>query len=105
VDDFSTWGLTDAWYDVQVGNPDPTLLTRFVVDTSRDGQGRWIPPAGKYTGDPLDWCNPPGRGLGFRATTGTRSPLADAFLFDPAAGQWFPQQALELARLASPPLF
>ncbi len=133
VDDFATWGLTDAWYDEQVGNPDPALLTRFVIDTSRNGQGRWIPPAGKYTGDPLDWCNPPGRGLGERATTKTGSPLADALLWvkvpgesdgtcarggappgsidpewgvvDPAAGQWFPQQALELARLARPPLF
>ena len=133
VDDFATWGLTDTWYDEQVGNPDPALLTKFVVDTSRNGQGRWIPPVGKYTGDPLDWCNPPGRGLGQRATTTTGSPLADAFLWvkvpgesdgtcarggappgsvdpewgvvDPAAGQWFPQQALELARLANPPLF
>jgi endoglucanase len=26
-------------------------------------------------------------------------------LVDPAAGQWFPQQALQLAQLASPPLF
>ena len=26
-------------------------------------------------------------------------------IVDPAAGEWFPQQALELARLASPPLF
>ena len=132
VDDFSTWGLTDQWYVDQVGNPDPSSLTHFVVDTSRNGQGRWIPPAGKYTGDPLDWCNPPGRGVGVRSTARTGSPLADAYLWvkvpgesdgtcnrggappgsvdpewglvDPAAGQWFPQQALQLAQLANPRL-
>jgi endoglucanase len=79
-----------------------------------------------------DWCNPPGRGLGIPPTTITASTLVDAYLWikvpgesdgscarpaggttdaewgnivDPAAGQWFPQQALELAQLANPPLF
>ena len=32
--------------------------THFVIDTSRNGQGPWSPPA--YP-DPQDWCNPPGR--------------------------------------------
>jgi endoglucanase len=87
--------------------------------------------AGVYP-DPQDWCNPPGRGLGLRPTTDTGNPLADAFLWiktpgesdgqcsrgrtdtggvdpewgivDPAAGAWFPQQALQLAQLANPPL-
>ena len=109
----------------------PGDLTHFVVDTSRNGRGPWTPPAGLYP-DPQDWCNPPGRGLGIRPTTATGDPLADAFLWvkvpgesdgqcsrgltdnggvdpewgvvDPAAGDWFPQQALELARLAQPPL-
>ena len=109
----------------------PAALTHFVVDTSRNGRGPWTPPAGLYP-DPQDWCNPPGRGLGIRPTTATGDPLADAFLWvkvpgesdgqcsrgltdrggvdpewgivDPAAGDWFPQQALELARLAQPPL-
>ncbi len=131
--DFSTWHLSDEWYDREVGNPDPALLARFVIDTSRNGQGPWTPPPGKYQGDPLDWCNPPGRGLGLRASAETDSVLADAFLWvkvpgesdgtcarggappgsvdpewgvvDPPAGQWFPEQALELARLANPPLF
>jgi endoglucanase len=112
----------------QLGTATPT--TRFVVDTSRNGQGPW-PPAGGYP-DPQDWCNPPGRGLGVRPTASTGVPLVDAYLWvktpgesdgqcsrgvsgsttdpawggivDPAAGAWFPQQALELAQLASPPL-
>ena len=126
---------TDQWYLDNVTNapnaPDgPADLTHFVIDTSRNGQGPWTPPAGLYP-DPQDWCNPPGRGLGIRPTTDTGDPLADAFLWvkvpgesdgqcsrgltgnggvdpewgvvDPAAGAWFPQQALELTRLAQPP--
>jgi endoglucanase len=81
----------------------------FVIDTSRNGQG----PAG---GDA--WCNPPGRGLGARPTTTTNTPRLDAKLWvktpgesdgecergEPAAGRWFPRQAAELIRLATPPL-
>jgi len=109
----------------------PQDLSHFVIDTSRNGRGPWTPPAGLYP-DPQDWCNPPDRGVGIRPTTRTGEPLADAFLWvkvpgesdgqcsrgltdnggvdpewgrvDPAAGDWFPQQALELARLAQPPL-
>ncbi|MEW2165229.1 glycoside hydrolase family 6 protein [Streptomyces sp. NPDC007084] len=73
----------------------------FVVDTSRNGNG------------PLQgaWCNPPGRALGTRPTTTTGEPALDAFLWikrpgesdgpcagGPAAGRWWPQYALELAR-------
>jgi endoglucanase len=128
-DDISTWHFTDEWFAANLGTAQPT--THFVVDTSRNGQGPWTPPAGKYP-DPQDWCNPPGRGLGLRATANTGNPLADALLWvkvpgesdgtctrgapagsvdpewglvDPAAGQWFPQQALQLAQLASPRLF
>jgi endoglucanase len=83
--------------------------------------------------DPQTWCNPPRRGLGPRPTTRTGTRLADAYLWikvpgesdgqcsrglgtgdevvdpiwgqiDPDAGVWFPEQALELARLANPPL-
>ena len=32
-------------------------------------------------GDPQDWCNPPGRGLGARPTTRTGNQLVDAFLW------------------------
>jgi endoglucanase len=128
-DDISTWHFTDDWFAANLGTAQPT--THFVVDTSRNGQGPWTAPAGRYS-DPQDWCNPPGRGLGLRATTSTGNALADAFLWvkvpgesdgtctrgapagsvdpewglvDPAAGQWFPQQALQLAQLASPRLF
>jgi endoglucanase len=103
----------------------------FVIDTSRNGQGPWT-PAATYP-DAQDWCNPPGRGLGLRPTISTGTALADAYLWiktpgdsdgscnrgvagattdpewagitDPAAGAWFPQQALQLAQLANPPLF
>lgn len=126
---------TDQWYLDNVTNAanppsGPADLSHFVVDTSRNGQGPWTPPASYPDGQ--DWCNPPGRGLGARPTTDTGDPLADAFLWvkipgesdgqcsrgladtggvdpewgrvDPAAGEWFPEQALELARLAVPPL-
>ncbi len=128
--DFSTWHLSDEWYDANLGAAVPT--THFVVDTSRNGQGHWTPQAGAYP-DPQDWCNPPGRGLGLRPTPTTGDPLIDAYLWvkvpgesdgectrglgpagttvdpewgriDPGAGQWFPGQALQLAQLASPPL-
>ena len=129
--DFSTWGLSDAWYDANVGDVSPNRLSHFVVDTSRNGQGPWTAPAGNTWPDPQTWCNPPDRGLGLRPTTRTGDPLADAFLWvktpgqsdgqcdrgtgagvdparggtaDPAAGAWFPQQALELVTLANPPL-
>jgi endoglucanase len=105
--------------------------THFVIDTSRNGQGPWTPTV--VYPDAQTWCNPPGRGVGPRPTAATGVPLADAELWiktpgesdgscnrgiagattdpewggivDPAAGVWFPQQALELATLASPALF
>lgn len=129
--DFSTWGLTDAWYDANVGNVSPADLAHFVVDTSRNGQGPWTPPAGNGWPDPQVWCNPPDRGVGQRPTAQTGHPLADAYLWikipgqsdgqcdrgtgtgtdpargglsDPPAGAWFPQQAIELVQLANPAL-
>ena len=136
VDDFSTWTLTDQWYANNVESqswvpyPGDAGLTHFVIDTSRNGQGRWIPPAGLPAGDPQDWCNPPDRGLGYLPTANTGQPLVDAYLWlkipgesdgqcyrwttgpldplrgiqDPPAGQWFPDMALELAHNANPPL-
>ncbi|MFF4230665.1 glycoside hydrolase family 6 protein [Streptomyces sp. NPDC001820] len=116
-----------AW--IQDNVPDPSGMKHFVTDSSRNGRGPWTPPAGKYT-DAQDWCNPPGRGLGARPTLSTGDPLHDARLWiktpgesdglclrgtagpqdpergtvDPKAGEWFREQALELAHLAVPPI-
>ena len=103
----------------------------FVLDTSRNGVGPWTPPADHPAGDAQDWCNPPDRGLGLRPTTDAGVDLVDAYLWiktpgesdgscnrwepagspdpvrgmmDPAAGVWFPEQALELATFAVPAL-
>jgi endoglucanase len=138
VDDPSTWVLTDQWYIDNVENnsgihyPGDENMTHFVIDTSRNGQGRWIPPKGIYP-DPQDWCNAPGRGLGIRPTADTDHSLVDAYLWikipgdsdgectrglgpagttvdpewsriDPTSGKWFPEFALTLARNANPPL-
>ncbi|GIF02034.1 glycoside hydrolase family 6 protein [Paractinoplanes rishiriensis] len=78
----------------------------FVIDTSRNGNG----PAKIGAGD-THWCNPRGRRLGEAPTTETGHPLVDAFLWvkrpgesdgacgddAPAAGEWWPEYALELA--------
>jgi endoglucanase len=106
--------------------------THFVIDTSRNGQGPWQPPAGVYP-DAQDWCNPPDRGLGLRPTADTGIELLDAYLWvkipgesdgectrglgpagetidpewgliDPGAGEWFPEMALDLVHNANPPL-
>jgi endoglucanase len=105
-------------------------LAHFVVDTSRNGRGPWTTDT-PYP-DKQDWCNPPGRGLGLRPTADTGNALVDAYqwvktpgesdgqcnrgisgsttdpewggIVDPPAGEWFPRQALQLARLAEPPL-
>jgi endoglucanase len=158
--DFSTWGLSDAWYASNMGTAVPT--THFVVDTSRNGHGPL--DASQYAAAPFDqpasvvstiaggnWCNPPGAGAGLRPTSDTGVPLLDAYLwikvpgesdgqcdaagaarawdygaysqpgwptdpaqqalfdplwglFDPPAGGWFPQQALQLAQRANPSL-
>lgn len=129
--DPTTWHWTDAWYDQNVGTVPATQLTHFVVDTSRNGRGAWTPPAGVYTGDPQDWCNPPDRGVGVRPTAATGVPLVDAYLYvktigesdgtctrgtagpgdpayggavDPVAGGWWPAQAITLADNANPRL-
>lgn len=126
--DMATWEHTDAWYAENMGGA--VAVTPFVIDTSRNGQGPWNPPAGHPAGDPQEWCNPPQRGLGQRPTAITGQPLVDAYLWikppgesdgpcyrwtdgpldpvrggmAPAAGEWFPEMALELARNANPPL-
>lgn len=126
--DIGTWGCTDQWYSQNMGTAVATV--HFVVDTSRNGQGPWTPPANHPTGDPQNWCNPPDRGSGLRPTANTGQPLVDAYLWvkipgesdglcyrwtsgpldplrnmaDPPAGQWFPEMALELVQNANPPL-
>ena len=134
VPDFSAENVAkvDADYAANLANwPGPTsATTSFVIDTSRNGQGPWVPPADHPAGDPQDWCNPPDRGLGLLPTTDTGHDLVDAYLWiktpgesdgqctrwgagpedpvremiDPAAGIWFPEQALELVHFANPPL-
>ncbi len=158
--DFSTWGLSTAWYAQNMGTAVPT--THFVIDTSRNGQGPnnmetyasapYNQPSSVIsTLQAGNWCNPPGAGLGLRPTANTGVPLLDAYLWvktpgesdgqcdaaggarawdysaytqpgwpttsaaqalfdplwgqvDPAAGDWFPAQALQLAQDANPPL-
>jgi endoglucanase len=125
--DITTWHYSDAWYTANLGSAVPT--THLVIDTSRNGQGPWVPPP-HPPGDAQDWCNPPDRGLGYRPTAATGVPLVDAYLWikvpgesdgqcyrwtsgpldpvrnmeDPAAGLWFPDMALELAHNANPAL-
>jgi len=121
----------NAGYASRLGTTVPT--THFVIDTSRNGLGPWDYRS-KYSSAAIaqDWCNPPGRGLGIPPTTNTGNVLVDAYLWvkvpgesdgscnrsvagsttdpewggivDPAAGAWFPQQALQLAQLANPTL-
>jgi endoglucanase len=115
-------------YAQMLGAVEPTA--HFVIDTSRNGQGPWQPPA--YP-DAQDWCNPPGRGTGLAPTLDTGVPLVDAYLWvkipgesdgectrglgpagetvdpewglvDPGAGVWFPEMALDLAANADPAL-
>ncbi len=75
----------------------------FVIDTSRNGNGA--------TGS--EWCNPRGRALGERPTRVNDGSGLDALLWiklpgesdgtcngGPAAGQWWQEMALELARNA-----
>jgi endoglucanase len=108
-----------------------TGTIHFVIDTSRNGLGMWDYRS-KYpdAGTAQDWCNAPNRGNGIAPTTNTGNALVDAYLWvkvpgesdgqctrgttgpgdpewgitDPAAGQWFPQMALQLAQNANPVL-
>jgi len=86
----------------QVG--DYALVSNFVVDTSRNGNG----PYGN------NWCNPPGRCLGTAPTLNTHNENCDAFLWikvpgesdgtcnnGPRAGRFWPEYARELVRNTS----
>ncbi len=77
----------------------------FVIDTSRNGRG-------PYAAGPNPWCNPPDRALGPAPTSATDTRGVDAYLWvkqpgdsdgscrpgAPAAGTWWPEYALEVAR-------
>ncbi|MER5885581.1 glycoside hydrolase family 6 protein [Streptomyces sp. NPDC001941] len=79
----------------------------YTMDTSRNGDG-------PLPGDRQEaWCNPPGRALGTPPTTRTGDGLIDAILWikrpgdsdgtcrgGPAAGTWWPDYALGLAKRA-----
>ena len=80
---------------------------RFVIDTSRNGNGPYA------DGTSEDWCNPPGRALGSAPTTDTGRRLVDAHLWvkipgesdgtcrgGPPAGTWWPEYALGLISAA-----
>jgi endoglucanase len=103
-----------------------TGATHFVVDTSRNGVGPWTTTTA-YP-DKQDWCNPPARRIGPAPSASPlgSNPLVDAYLWikvpgesdgscnrgiagstadpewggivDPPAGDWFPEQALQLAQ-------
>jgi endoglucanase len=77
----------------------------FVIDSSRNGNG---PPPDDQ------WCNPPGRALGTPPAVVTDVPGLDAYLWikqpgtsdgpcngGPAAGQWWRQNAIDLAANAA----
>ncbi|MEV4564220.1 glycoside hydrolase family 6 protein [Nonomuraea sp. NPDC049419] len=107
---------------------DPAAMPHFVVDTSRNGQGTWVPD--EHYKDPQTWCNPPGRGVGPRPTTETGEELVDAYLWisrpgvsggrcrrgtdgekdpergvvSPPSGAWWDVLGLEMAKNANPPL-
>ena len=120
----------NAAYEELLADVGEDPAANFIIDTSRNGVGPWTPelPEG-VEGDAQDWCNPPDRGLGLRPTTMTSNSLIDAYvwikipgesdgecnrwepagepdpvrdMFDPAAGQWFPEMALELTTYANP---
>lgn len=74
----------------------------FVIDTGRNGLG---------AAANNQWCNPAGRALGAPPTPGTGQSLVDAYLWikppgesdgacngAPAAGKWWAEYALDLAR-------
>jgi endoglucanase len=80
---------------------------KFVIDTSRNGNGAYT------SSDDKNWCNPPGRALGTPPTRDTGDPRVAAFLWvkepgdsdgecrgGPKAGDWMPDYALGLAKAA-----
>jgi endoglucanase len=126
------WYANNVENQSWVPYPGDAGLKHFVTDTSRNGVGPWqATPEQIALGNVQDWCNPPARGLGARPTLATGNALLDARLwikipgesdgecnrweplgsqdpvrgmYDPSAGTWFPEMALELTANAQPPL-
>lgn len=80
---------------------------KFVIDTSRNGNGSYNGP------QQPTWCNPPGRALGTPPSRDTGDPRVAAFLWikepgdsdgdcrgSPSAGEFMPDYALGLAKAA-----
>jgi endoglucanase len=81
---------------------------KFVIDTSRNGNGSYGGP------EQPTWCNPPGRALGAAPTRDTGDPRVAAYLWikepgnsdgtcrgSPSAGVFMPDYALGLANAAN----
>jgi len=92
----ATWGYTDEWYQQNIGTAVPA--THFLIDTSRNGQGRL--DASVYADAPYNqpaaviqtlsngsWCNPAARGLGIHPTADTGVPLLDAYVWVKTPGE------------------
>ncbi|MFB9322261.1 glycoside hydrolase family 6 protein [Cryptosporangium minutisporangium] len=106
----SNFETTDASVDYGNQLSDALEGEHFVIDTSRNGNGPYT-----ETTDDQKWCNPPGRALGTPPTSDTGIPKVDAFLWvkqpgdsdgacrdgEPAAGQWWPEYALSLAKAST----
>ena len=95
-DNIATWIYTDEWFQQNLGTAEPA--THFVIDTSRNGQGRL--DASIYANAPYNqpaaviqtitngsWCNPPARGLGVHPTANTGVSLLDAYVWVKTPGQ------------------
>jgi endoglucanase len=129
---WNTVGIDSRWAQVLNG-AQPTTHFVIDTSRNGVGPWDWAAAGYPDAGTAQDWCNPPGRGLGPRpqANPDLANPLLDAYLWvktpgqsdgsctrgtagsgdpqwggatDPAAGAWFAAQALQLARLAQPPL-
>ncbi len=113
IDKADGFSLNTSGYDadekvIAFGNELSALVGKpFIVDTSRNGNG------GYKSTEKDPWCNPPGRALGRRPTLESGLPHVYAFLWTkrpgesdgecrggPAAGVFWPERALELARNA-----
>jgi endoglucanase len=126
----NTAGINSRYASILAGTQ-PTA--HFVIDTSRNGRGPWTPtasypdpqtwcnPPGRGLGarpeaspqpaafpllDAYLWIKTPGQSDGQcnRGVAGSTVDPEWGGITDPAAGAWFAAQALELARLAVPPL-